>query len=68
MPRLSDAEIERNRQIREIVREERARQREEQQRQAQAEKRQNAKAVRRNKYKQSPDDPILVWAWKEIMR
>lgn len=54
--------------IREIVREERSRQREELKRQERAEKRERAKASRRAKYKQSPDDPILVWAWKELMR
>lgn len=54
--------------IQEIVREERARQREELKRQNKEEKRRTAKANRRAKYKQSPDDPILVWAWKELMR
>jgi hypothetical protein len=54
--------------IQEIVREERQRQREELQRQRAEDKRREKKAARRNKYKQSPDDPFLVWAWKEIMR
>lgn len=54
--------------IQQAVREARAAQKEEIARQNKAEKRERAKAARRNKYKQSPDDPILVWAWKEIMR
>lgn len=54
--------------IQQLVREQRAAQREELKRQQKEEKRQSAKANRRAKYKQSPDDPILVWAWKEIMR
>jgi hypothetical protein len=54
--------------IREIVREQREAQREEIRRAKAAEKRTAKKAARRERYKQSPDDPILVWAWKEIMR
>jgi hypothetical protein len=54
--------------IREIVREERARQREELKRQKQAEKRANAKTARRNKYKQTPEDSWPTFIWKEFMR
>jgi hypothetical protein len=54
--------------IQQAVREARAAQAEEIKRQNKEEKRRTAKANRRAKYKQSPDDPILVWAWKEIMR
>lgn len=36
--------------------------------QREAERRQRQEEKRRAKYKQSPDDPFLVWAVKEILR
>jgi hypothetical protein len=54
--------------IQQIVREQRAAQREELRQQKAAEKRAAKKTARRERYKQSPDDPILVWAIKEILR
>lgn len=54
--------------VREIVRSARAEQRDFIRQQEAADRRREKKAARRKKYKQSPDDPILVWAWKEIMR
>jgi hypothetical protein len=54
--------------IRELVREERAKQREEIKKQQAAEKHAAARAARREKYKQTKDDSFFVFAWKELMR
>jgi hypothetical protein len=54
--------------IRELVKEERAKQREELKRQQQAGKRATAKARRRAKHKQTPEDSWPTFIWKEFMR
>lgn len=54
--------------VRDTLRTIHAEQREAERRQRQEEKRREKKAARRAKYKQSPDDPFLVWAVKEILR
>ena len=48
--------------VREAVRQARAEQRETERRQREEDKRRERKTARRNKYKQSPDDPLIVWA------